>query len=157
MRLLFPIFCTILLFSACKKLKTTEKTIKKVVKKTVQQEPVQKERDTTEMIYFEGGTIEIGSDTGAANELPSTVDSMLPRIGEVPIDSIAPGSLQSSLAHPRNLSLSQWTEPVTSTNTTDTTTPPLPPGRLTSKKSQGRRSNAHSSSLLRGKVNPIVM
>jgi len=73
MRLLFPIFGTILLFSACKELNTTEKKIKKAVDQSVKQKPtqtIQKRIDTTEMVYFEGGTIQIGSDTGAANELP---------------------------------------------------------------------------------------
>lgn len=70
------LYSTLLVFvcvlsMGCKEIKKTDK-IKNIEEKLiieVSQKP-SKEIDTTNMVYFEGGTIKIGSETGAQNEKP---------------------------------------------------------------------------------------
>ncbi|MGB2128348.1 MAG: formylglycine-generating enzyme family protein [Flavicella sp.] len=83
MRLFFPLYISLIIFSACKEAETKEKTQEKpiqnqniqTVKKT---NNTSKSVDTSNMSFFEGGSILIGSDTGAANELPKFETTVAP-------------------------------------------------------------------------------
>lgn len=61
----------IVLMSSCKEVKKANKTEKAIEVTEIVEKKEFKEVDISEMVYFEGGTITIGSNTGLANERPA--------------------------------------------------------------------------------------
>lgn len=65
------LFILLVLLSSCNEVKKADKAEKPIKVKEIVEKNEPKEVDLSEMVYFEGGTITIGSDTGLANEKPS--------------------------------------------------------------------------------------
>jgi len=70
MKFNIPLLGILLCFLSCKETPKKENTKEQVTEKKIAKTITPKEVDTSNMVHFEGGTISIGSENGAPNELP---------------------------------------------------------------------------------------